>query len=474
MKRILLLNPPGSELFVRDYYCSKVSKGSYLYHPTDLLILYGYLLPHFELKVLDCIVQRKPRPESLEEAVSFYPDAVIFLTGSVSKKEDYPFLAELKERTGALMLGTGDCLLEEFETINREAPWLDAIILDFFCDDTLRYLQAKLFGEDTGETPAVKDLATNVRESISRVKGGQVDIPVPRYELFPNEKYSYPFVRGRPFASVLTDYGCPYRCKFCVMTSLGFKHRSVENVMQELDYVWRLGMRDLYFVDQTFGYNRKRLIAICEAMIERKYNFRWVAFTRVDRIDDKSLALMKRAGCHTLMFGIESPIQRVLDEQKKDLKVAQIECGFALCKKHGIRTLGTFIIGLPGTSYEENLQILNFAIKLDLSYASFNVLIPRMGTETRQQAKESEWILDEEGTMDQSGTFASMESDMLSAEEILDLRKHITRSFYFRPRYLAKRLFELRSFYELQSSFANALGIFEQLLPKQLLENRHG
>jgi len=54
-KKLLLLNPPGSRMFFRDYYCAKVSKARYYYHPVDLVYLSGSLSEHFQVSVIDAI-----------------------------------------------------------------------------------------------------------------------------------------------------------------------------------------------------------------------------------------------------------------------------------------------------------------------------------------------------------------------------------------------------------------------------------
>ena len=43
MSKVLLLNPPGTRPYLRDYYCSKVAKADYIYEPVDLLMLSGML-----------------------------------------------------------------------------------------------------------------------------------------------------------------------------------------------------------------------------------------------------------------------------------------------------------------------------------------------------------------------------------------------------------------------------------------------
>ena len=464
--RVLLLNPPGERLYVRDYYCSKISKADYLYHPTDLLIASGWLEPYFELLVLDCIVDGITKNEALVKIKAYKPDAIFFLTGSVSRDEDFAFLKKVKNNCGSLMVGSGDCLLDEFDEIRNKAPWIDAVVTDFTSDGLRNFLRNELTDHNVGYTDIV-----DLREKESgqecvgkRSKGMEIEVPTPRYELFPNKKYRYPFVRSRPFASILTDYGCPFRCKFCVMAELGFKRRSTANVIEELDHVNKMGFRDIYFVDQTFGCNRTRLKELCTQMISRNYKFRWVAFTRADVMDRETLELMHAAGCHMLMFGIESPIQRVLDEIKKDISLDKIETCFRLCKEIGISTLATFIVGLPGTTYEENEQIAEYAIAIDADYASFNVLVPRVNTVIRQEAKEHGWLNSESDQLDQSGSYGALETGSLSEIQIRRLHRKITRRFYFRPGYIVKRILALETPYDFYSAIRNSAGIVQNLL----------
>jgi len=470
-KTILLLNPPGRRLYVRDYYCSKISKADYIYHPTDLLTASGWLAPEFKLVVLDCIVDGMSSSAALEQIFHTQPDAIFFLTGSVSQKEDFAFLAEVKAQDNPLMIGSGDCLLDEHEKIKANAPWLDAIVLDFTSEGLRNFLRNEFAGGHFA-TPQIIDFRKPaIPETCAqkRTKGKNLELPVPRHDLFSNTKYRYPFVRSRPFASVLTDYGCPFRCKFCVMAELGFKRRSVPNVLEELDYVHALGIRDIYFVDQTFGCNRGRLHELCSQMIERGYKFRWVAFTRADVVDKNTLQLMYRAGCHMLMFGIESPIQRVLDELKKDIKLEEIERCFNWCREIGISTLATFIVGLPGTTYEENERIADYAIAIRADYASFNVLVPRVNTELRREAMANNWLDTNKVELDQSGAYGALETGTLSEKQIREVHRKITWRFFFRWRYILDRLISIRTYYDVHSIVRNGFRILTNLLSQSSL-----
>lgn len=64
--RVLLLNPPGGKLYIRDYYCSFSSKASYYWPPQDLICLSGVLDERFEVGVVDAIVGRLSPEACLE------------------------------------------------------------------------------------------------------------------------------------------------------------------------------------------------------------------------------------------------------------------------------------------------------------------------------------------------------------------------------------------------------------------------
>ncbi|HBA25900.1 MAG TPA: hypothetical protein DCY98_00660, partial [Nitrospinae bacterium] len=81
---ILLLNPPGKKIYVRDYYCSKTSKANYIYHPIDLLLLSGILASRHSVDLIDAIAERLSPDDCLNRIANKKPDAIIALTGAVS------------------------------------------------------------------------------------------------------------------------------------------------------------------------------------------------------------------------------------------------------------------------------------------------------------------------------------------------------------------------------------------------------
>lgn len=445
-EKILLLNPPGNLPYIRDYYCSKIAKGSYIYQPTDLVVLSGIVAERYDVMVLDAMVQGMDMGSCMAELEAISPYAIIALAGAVSWKEDSHTLKEIKEKMDIPILVTGDLFLEDSEGILRAYPFIDAILLDFTNADVIAFLDGR---EGEIKNMVYRKDGKIKSQTSPRTVEREYEIPIPRHELF-HGNYNYPFVGLKPFATVLTDYGCPYKCPFCVISTLGFKYRPVENVILELRYLKGLGYREIYFNDQTFGVKRSRAEGLCERMMQEGLDFGWVCWSRVDVVDDKLIKIMKKAGCHTILFGVETANEGVLRDMNKGYTLDDVRKTFKLCKDYGIRTLATYIIGLPGETKEDIKKTIEFAVSLDSDFVSFNTLVPRAGTPIRQYAVRSGWITKDDIVMDQSGICGAMGNESLTGKEVLTLKRYAVRHFYRRPSYIMKRLFGVRTLYGLK------------------------
>lgn len=460
MKKVLLLNPPGKHIYIRDYYCSKVSKTDYIYHPVDLLIASTWLHNNFELVAIDAIVENLDIDTCFNKIMQQNPDAVLFLTGSVSYEEDFPFMKRIKQSLPKVILvGTGDLLMEGGKKRLQDNPFLDAILLDFTTPDLLAYLQ----GKRPVNCMIYRENDQIIEGDPLRKAKGDYDYPLPRYELFPNELYTYPFVKTRPFATVLTDYGCAFKCTFCIMSTIGFKTRSVDKVMDELRYIKSLGMKEVYFDDQTFGLHKKRTQELLQKMIDEQLNLGWVCFSRVDVVTEDVLKLMKKAGCHTIQFGVETANEELQKKYCKNLKLQDIRWAFKTCRQLGIRTNATYLLGLPGESHESVKDTIDFAIELDSDYASFNIPVPRMNTPLRKESIASGIISEQVDVMDQTGTYVVMRTKELSQEQLKSLQQEAIRRFYFRPRYLVRRVRSFKSWWEVKSHLTGGVSLIKTL-----------
>ena len=443
MKRVLLLNPPGRQVYIREYFCSKVSQADYIPPPVDLVMLSGILSRECAVGVLDAIADGLSPEETVRRAAEFNPSAIICLLGSVSFEEDRLFIPQLAAAVpSALLIGIGDLFNERPELYFKEKfPRLDAVLFDFTSDDILAYLR--------GETGALGAMLVRGKgEMLPRaVNSASAEIgPVaPRHDLFLSHRYRHPFVRSDKFAVVLTEYGCPFKCSFCIMSTLGYRKRSVADVIAELKSAAALGIREVLFVTQTFGANRAYSLELCGRIIAEKIPVRWTCFSRVDVATPELLTAMKQAGCHTVIFGIESGSEKILKKYQKGYTVGQITAALRYCDSIGIETVGTFILGLPqedSATMNETLQLLR---TVPLDYASFNVAVPRAGTSLRAEALADGLIGSDFNVMDQSGSEVAMATKHLTREEVESFRRQAILAFYLRPSYILRRIRKIKS-----------------------------
>ena len=442
--KILLINPPGKQVYIRDYYCSKFSKSNYLFHPVDLLMLSGRLSECHEVHVMDAMAERLDETSAAFAINALDPDVIIAMIGAVSVEDDIAFLTRvhLPQRRIAV---SGDIVLENSREWLTCHPAIDAALLDFTSEDVLRYVEG---ATDLPSVVARRDVEPYLE--FVRPRNQEYQVPVPRHELFSSRNYRFPFVRQREFATVLTDYGCPYKCTFCNMSKIGYQYRPVDNVMTELRFLKKLGTREIFFIDQSFGVDSLRTLELCARMREEHFNFGWACFSRVDLLTDELIGAMQVAGCHTIMLGVETASPTLLEIYRKGYTKEQIRDAFRLCKARKIRTVATFILGLPEETEQSAHDTMAFARELDCDFASFNIAVPRMGTPLRQKAIRECLISPDLVSMDQAGERIAMPTRHLTKQQVKNIRNRAMIDFYLRPGYLWQRAIRIETWYELR------------------------
>jgi radical SAM superfamily enzyme YgiQ (UPF0313 family) len=458
--RVLLLNPPGRRTYIRDYFCSKTTKSNYLFHPIDLVVLSGTLAEANEVTVIDAIAERLTPEDASGRIASIAPDVIVSLVGSVSWDEDRVFLAAEAQR-GSRILAIGDVLHEASEERLREEPWLEAALHVFSNSDALHYLADERDEIEDMTVRAADGQPERLLRKAAKSRKGSFRIPRPRHELFPESGYRFSFARAERFATLLSDYGCPYPCTFCVIGTLGFQTRPVADVMEEVDHLRARGVKELFFLDQTFGVVRERALELCAALEERG-DLSWTTFTRPDTATGELLSAMARAGCHTIIMGVESADDELLALYEKGYKASAVIDAFRRAKSNGLRTVGTFIIGLPEESEDSLERTLSLALELDMDFMSLNMAVPRFGTPFRARALELGLANAGDLVMDQGGAEAFLPTSTLDQAAMLALKKRMVRRFYLRPGYLWRRLRDARSWHDLRSQVSEGIALLRR------------
>jgi anaerobic magnesium-protoporphyrin IX monomethyl ester cyclase len=187
-------------------------------------------------------------------------------------------------------------------------------------------------------------------------------------------------------ATLESSRGCSGQCAFCSEGRLYSKTHRFHSAGYVADAVERL-VRDyaidgLYFSDEAFTTNAARVAALCEEFIRRwpADRIRWSAQVRSDSVSTGMLALMRRAGCIQLEFGIESGSPRMLGAMAKGTSVEQNAAALRMTREAGIRSLAYIVIGLPGETREDLLQTRRFLDSANPDIVRINPFILFPGT----------------------------------------------------------------------------------------------
>ncbi len=155
------------------------------------------------------------------------------------------------------------------------------------------------------------------------------------------------------FQHIALTRGCPAACRFCGSPAIWGRRVRFHSAGVFVDRLKRLvdrNIRFFYFSDDTFTLRKELAIEVCRQILERGLDIQWVAISRVDAVDARVLAWMRKAGCIQISYGIESGDAEIRAYLNKQIKAVDIERAFALTTRYGILPRAYFIYGSPGES----------------------------------------------------------------------------------------------------------------------------
>jgi magnesium-protoporphyrin IX monomethyl ester (oxidative) cyclase len=178
-----------------------------------------------------------------------------------------------------------------------------------------------------------------------------------------------------------------------------FRAHSVEYVVNHIDHVVsKYRVKTIFFEDDNLTFDIKRFEAICDRLIERDIRFKWETPNgiRADYLTMNLLKKMKRSGCQSVFFGVESGDQHVLDDIiSKSLDLKAVINVAKMCEEIGLNTAAFYIIGFPGEKKEDMLKTVDFALRLKREYdvgMLLHVATPSCGTRLYYECKKKGYI----------------------------------------------------------------------------------
>ena len=383
--RILLVNPPW-KLSVKSVY----SKTGAIYAPLGLAYIAAYLKKSLDIDV-DILDARglglgfnefqqelKKQRYTLVGITSYTPTSEdAFTTARIVKESD--------AKTSVIIGGPHATILPDVVLSN---PHVDVVV--------------RREGEDTFREvvhAVINQISLNDIAGISFKEGGHIhhnpqrqlmadidQIPFPAREKLPMHIYrpASGAYKRLPVTNIITSRGCPFNCSFCSKSIFGSHVRQVspEMVLEEIKMlITNFKIKELYFCDDSFTLGRKRCIEICELMLKYNLDLTWSCSTRVNLVDTYLLKLMKRAGCVSIGYGVESGDSQILAQINKGISFGQIRDAIKWTRSAGIESRTSYIFGFPGENSDTMKKTFNFAKALNSDFVIFNLAIPLPGTD---------------------------------------------------------------------------------------------
>lgn len=171
----------------------------------------------------------------------------------------------------------------------------------------------------------------------------------------PYRPYPAGYTPGRQF-SMMATRGCPYRCQFCSTTRYWgskYRTRSVAGVVGEIEHLVReRGAEYIQFFDDALTARKAWFLELCAAIAQRGLAFDWEAITRVNYVDEEICRAMRRAGCRTVIFGVESFSNTILKSIHKGVTGEQAVAALQTARRCGLNVTCLLMVGNPGETWD--------------------------------------------------------------------------------------------------------------------------
>lgn len=474
MNKTLIINPPCESGFDRNGRWPAKSTGGTFIEPLFLAYTAAVLEKEsLPVELIDC----RPFYISPEELLAKFDGNItlaILQTSTASINQDLAMAKKIKDkfpRTKIALIGSHVSVLDKEVMEDNE-------FVDFIARGEYEYTILDLAKALIEKTDPINILGITFRKNGEIIRNetrpfieNLDELPFPARHFLPMDTYFEAIFKSKKTFRLMGSRGCPYRCTFCLWTQTMYgqkvRIRDPKKIVDEIEHLINVyHAKGLYFEDDTFALDPKRVIEICDEILKRGVKIPWSCMGRVDTVTEEMLKKMKEAGCYTIRYGVESSSQEILNRAHKGTTVEQIIRARELTKKAGIEFHAAYTLGLPGETKKTIEETIKFAVKLNSDYAQFAIAMPYPGTELYREAVKNGWLKAKDWSDFEASNNSVLKYPDLKTEDIVEAYKTAYRRFYLRPGFIFKKVIKIRSINEFYQLIKGAVNLINRLLAK--------
>jgi anaerobic magnesium-protoporphyrin IX monomethyl ester cyclase len=474
MMRVLVTNPPwpGEGYGARsDVRWPHKRSDKYLEYPIYLAYVVAVLeQAGVEVSFIDAVMEEMSIADFAQAVAGTRPDLLLMECSTPSINYELESAKAVKDAVDGIfvaLIGSHPTFFHE--EILKCNPAVDAVCRGEF-EMTAKELALTLaegHGLDQVAGLSYRE-GTEVRINEPRPLIQDLDsLPFPARHIVRQEGYRAAIYSGDRPTAMVSSRGCPHHCIYCLWPETLYGHkfraRSAANVVDEMEHVVRdYGVDEVYFDDDCLTVDKRRVKEMCRLLLERGVDVKWIVQSRVDTVDRETLAAMKEAGCHYILFGVESGSPKMLEIMKKRISLDRVREAFKDCREVGIKTQAFFLFGVPGEDQETIRETIEFAKQIDADSTQFAIAIPHPGTELYQVCTEHGWLV-YDGWEDFAAENSLIETSELTRADVERARVEAYKQYYFNPRFVSRSLLKIRSLQDVRRLLRGGKSVLDRI-----------
>jgi len=412
--------------------------------PAWVAYLTGYLKAggYTDITFIDAMTDHIEEPELRTRIATLAPDIVgcTAITPAIYKAERVLQIAK-EVNPGVVTVLGGIHGTFMYPQVLAEAPWIDAIVRGEGEQVFLNLVRAVDTGTWSSDRTAIHGIAYAAGGKIVATPAeppvADLDKIAPDWGILAWDKYIY-IPMGVRVAIPNFARGCPFTCSFCSQWKFwrDYRVRDPKKVVDEIETLVRDHQVGFFILaDEEPTIHRKKFIAFCEELIERKLPVLWGINTRVTDIlrDEKLLPMFRKAGLIHVSLGTEAAAQLKLERFNKETTIAQNKKAIQLLRDAGIVAEAQFIVGLENETVETLEETYRMAMDWKPDMANWAMYTPWPFSDLFQELGDKVEIFDFE-----KYNFVTpiIKPDAMERSQLLDRVMHNYRRFYMRKSFL--------------------------------------